>query len=165
MSSIRHVLSSSRAQVLLAFLLFLGLSQVLSVALANPASASARLVSKSTSSRAVNIAASRKGSPYRWGAEGPHRFDCSGLTSYVYGTRLHKRIPRTAQQQYNAVRHIHSRYRRPGDLVFFKDGRGHVYHVAIYAGSGRIWEAVRPGVPLRKARIWSSRIAYGRVHA
>lgn len=165
MSSIRHALCASRVQVLLAFVLFLGLTQALSVAYAKPADAASRLVSKSTSLSAVHIAASRKGSPYRWGAEGPHRFDCSGLTSYVYNTRLHKRIPRTAQAQYNATRHIRWGHRRKGDLVFFKDRRGHVYHVAIYAGHWQIWEAVRPGVRLRKSRIWSHHIAFGRVHA
>ncbi|HET8601631.1 MAG TPA: C40 family peptidase [Segeticoccus sp.] len=165
MPTFRHLLRVSRVQVLLAFLLVLGLSEALSVALAKPAHAYASVVSRATSYTAVRIAASKRGAPYRWGADGPYRFDCSGLTTYVYRKRLHKWIPRTAQQQYNATRHINRRYRRPGDLVFFKNSRGHVYHVAIYAGSGRIWEAVRPGIPLRKDRIWSNHITYGRVHA
>lgn len=50
--------------------------------------------------KALKIAASKKGAPYRWGATGPSRFDCSGLTLYSF-KKAGKKLPRTAQQQYN----------------------------------------------------------------
>ena len=45
--------------------------------------------------KALSIAASKKGSPYQWGAAGPKRFDCSGLTLYSF-KRAGKKLPRTA---------------------------------------------------------------------
>ncbi|SCD90537.1 NlpC/P60 family protein [Streptomyces sp. PpalLS-921] len=36
------------------------------------------------STKALKIAASKKGAPYRWGATGPRQFDCSGLTLYAF---------------------------------------------------------------------------------
>ena len=50
----------------------------------------------------------------------------------------------------------------PGDLVFFFHGR-HAYHVAIYAGHGMIWHAPRPGKKVKKVKLWTSHVRYGRV--
>ena len=49
--------------------------------------------------KAVTISAAQKGKPYKYGAVGPRAFDCSGLVVYVYNTRLHKHLPRTATAQ------------------------------------------------------------------
>src|SRR5689334_16547102 len=92
---------------------------------------------------ALNVAASKQGSPYQWGASGPYRFDCSGLTLYSF-RRAGKKLPRTAAAQYNSTRHISASTRRRGDLVFFHSG-GSVYHVGIYAGGGEIWHAPKTG--------------------
>ncbi|MCX5314524.1 C40 family peptidase [Streptomyces sp. NBC_00154] len=113
------------------------------------------------SAKALNIAASKKGSPYRYGATGPHRFDCSGLTMYVF-KKVGKKLPRTAQQQYNKTRHILASQRRRGDLVFFHWGRS-VYHVGIYAGKGRIWHSPKSGAVVRLEKIWTRGVWYGRV--
>lgn len=111
--------------------------------------------------KALGVAASKKGSPYQWGATGPYRFDCSGLTLYSF-KRAGKKLPRTAAAQYNSTRHISAGSRRVGDLVFFHTGRS-VYHVGIYAGSGRIWHAPKTGARVRLERIWSRGVWYGRV--
>jgi len=134
-----------------------GLTGVPSAA-AEPAPAT---VSAGVGLRAMHLAAAKRGAPYQWGAVGPHRFDCSGLTLWVYG-RLGKRLPRTAAQQYVATRHIPASSRRPGDLVFFKTRSGFVHHVGIYAGAGRLWHAPGTGDHVRRARI-STRAWYGRV--
>ena len=34
--------------------------------------------------RLLHVAASKKGAPYRYGADGPRRFDCSGYTKWVF---------------------------------------------------------------------------------
>ncbi|MBT2369994.1 C40 family peptidase [Streptomyces sp. ISL-10] len=115
----------------------------------------------SHASKALQVAASKKGSPYRFGAVGPHRFDCSGLTLYSY-RKAGKKLPRTAQQQYNRTRHVSASQRRRGDLVFFHSG-GFVYHVGIYAGSGRIWHSPKTGDVVRLAKIWTRSVSYGRV--
>lgn len=112
-------------------------------------------------SKALQVAASKKGSPYAYGATGPNRFDCSGLVLYSY-KKAGKALPRTAQQQYNRTRHISTASRQRGDVVFFHSGRG-VYHVGIYAGRGRIWHAPKSGAWVRLERIWTKRVSYGRV--
>ncbi|MEU0830093.1 C40 family peptidase [Streptomyces sp. NPDC005969] len=113
------------------------------------------------STKALKIAASKKGSPYRYGATGPHRFDCSGLTQYAF-KKVGKKLPRTAQQQYNKTRHVSASKRKRGDLVFFHWGRN-VYHVGIYAGRGKIWHSPKTGSVVRLEKIWTRSVWYGRV--
>ncbi|MET7938170.1 C40 family peptidase [Streptomyces sp. NPDC005322] len=111
--------------------------------------------------KALRVAASKKGAPYKYGAAGPNRFDCSGLAQYAY-KRAGKRLPRTAAAQYNRTRHIAARSRKKGDLVFFHSG-GSVYHVGVYAGSGRLWHAPKTGEVVRLERIWTGKVWYGHV--
>ena len=111
--------------------------------------------------KALNIAASKKGAPYQWGATGPRRFDCSGLTLYSF-KKAGKKLPRTAAQQYNKTHHISSGSRRAGDLVFFHYG-SNVYHVGIYAGHNKIWHAPKSGSVVRLEKIWTKSVWYGRV--
>ncbi|GHB02264.1 MULTISPECIES: C40 family peptidase [Streptomyces] len=113
------------------------------------------------STKALKIAASKKGSPYGYGATGPNRFDCSGLTLYSF-KKAGKKLPRTAQQQYNKTRHLTKSQRQRGDLVFFHSGRS-VYHVGIYAGGGKIWHSPKTGAVVRLEKIWSKSVWYGRV--
>lgn len=89
---------------------------------------------------ALNVAAAQKGDPYRYGAAGPDAFDCSGLTLYSYG-KAGKKLPRTAQAQYNSTRRISAGSLQPGDLVFIGNSPSGIYHVGIYAGywSGKSW--------------------------
>ncbi|MEU9354814.1 C40 family peptidase [Streptomyces griseoloalbus] len=115
----------------------------------------------SPASKALRVAAAKKGSPYQWGATGPHRFDCSGLTLYSF-KKAGKKLPRTAAAQYNKTRHISAGDRRAGDLVFFHSGN-YVYHVGIYAGQGKIWHAPKTGDVVRLQKIWTRSVWYGRV--
>ncbi|RSN89226.1 glycoside hydrolase [Streptomyces sp. WAC 05379] len=112
-------------------------------------------------SKALQVAASKKGSPYRWGATGPNRFDCSGLTLYSF-KKAGKKLPRTAAQQYNKPRHISAKNRKAGDLVFFHSG-SYVYHVGIYAGKGKIWHSPKTGDVVKLQKIWTRSVWYGRV--
>jgi cell wall-associated NlpC family hydrolase len=111
--------------------------------------------------RALQVAASKHGSPYQWGATGPHRFDCSGLTLYSY-KKAGKKLPRTAAAQYNKTHHVSASHRKAGDLVFFHSGRN-VYHVGIYAGKGKIWHSPKTGEVVKLERIWTRSVWYGRV--
>ena len=114
--------------------------------------------------KALRVAASKQGSPYQWGATGPYRFDCSGLTLYSFA-KAGRKLPRTAAAQYRGTRHITASARHVGDLVFFHSGSSSssVYHVGIYAGGGRIWHAPKTGARVRLERIWTHRVWYGRV--
>ncbi len=127
------------------------------VATAAPADAA---VTSTQRTRAIQVAAAQAGDPYRWGAAGPDRFDCSGLTLYAYG-KAGKYLPHRAADQ---VRYT-TRTSTPavGDLVFTYDSSGRVYHVGLYAGSGNMWHAPRTGDVVKKSKIWSSRHFYGRV--
>jgi cell wall-associated NlpC family hydrolase len=124
--------------------------------------AHAALVSQARAESAVDWARSRKGSPYSYGADGPHRFDCSGLTRWVYA-RVGKSLPHSSSRQVSRVDRVwHRRNVRRGDLVFFTS-RGSVYHVAIYAGHGYIWHAPYSGTRVRRDHIWTGNVFYGRV--
>jgi cell wall-associated NlpC family hydrolase len=90
--------------------------------------------------RAVRLAASELGVPYRYGGESPAGFDCSGLVAYVYG-KLGVDLPHNAAAQYAYGRPVDRGDLRPGDLVFFH-GLG---HVGLYIGRGRIIHAPRSG--------------------
>jgi len=109
---------------------------------------------------AANVAIGQIGDPYRYGAAGPSAFDCSGLAMYSYGhARLH--LPRTAAGQYAAVRHILKQNMIRGDLVFFHDGGGHVYHVGLFLYWNARHQAVivhapYPGTRVHRAPVWTS---------
>jgi cell wall-associated NlpC family hydrolase len=111
--------------------------------------------------RALRVAAAQQGDPYRYGAAGPNAFDCSGLTSYSF-RRAGVTIPRTSSAQRGATRRIPARAARPGDLVFFQHG-GRVYHVGFYAGQHRVLHSPYAGTKVRKERIWTSSVTYGRI--
>lgn len=72
------------------------------------------------------------GRPYRSGMKGPHAFDCSGFTSYVYGTKNISLSP-SSKTQYTQGVSVKRNELRQGDLVFFtspRSGRS-VGHVGI----------------------------------
>ena len=73
-----------------------------------------------------------RGVPYRLGANGPHRFDCSGFTSYVYKNFGYK-LARRASLQVNNGKRIERGNLKPGDLVFFggRSNRRGIGHVGI----------------------------------
>ncbi|WP_182378945.1 C40 family peptidase [Nocardioides sp. WS12] len=109
--------------------------------------------------RALKVAKTRAGRPYVYGANGPNAFDCSGLVQWSF-RKVGKKLPRTSGAQAGATRRVKNP--RRGDLVFFSNG-GRVYHVGIYAGNHTIWHASRPGAPVKKERIWTNSVFYGRV--
>jgi len=82
------------------------------------------------------------GSPYVWGGNGPNSFDCSGFTKYVYG-HFGVSLNRTASGQLQNGVSVSRSDLRPGDLVFFDNGRVStpVSHVGIYVGNGNFIHA------------------------
>jgi cell wall-associated NlpC family hydrolase len=115
-------------------------------------------------SSALILATARKydGSYYRHGGSTPAGFDCSGFTRYVFG-KLGKSLPHNAAAQYSQVHHVSRSNARPGDLIFFHSGSGHVYHVGIYAGHGTLYHASQYGVRTGLGTIFSSNVTFGRV--
>jgi hypothetical protein len=101
--------------------------------------------------------------PYVYGGTSPATgFDCSGLTYYIYRHYGHT-LATTAQGQYNQFRRITLSYARPGDLVFFHDGNGYVFHVGVYEGSNMMVAAATPQDGIRYQSIWSSNVTYGTI--
>ncbi len=88
------------------------------------------------------------GARYVYGGTSPRGFDCSGLTSFVYG-KFGVSLPHTAAGQFNtrygaAISSMDNL--KAGDLVFFAGTGGHrgIGHVAIFIGGGRIVHAMTP---------------------
>jgi cell wall-associated NlpC family hydrolase len=103
---------------------------------------------------AVAAAKSQIGVPYQWGGESPGvGFDCSGLTQWAWG-RAGVGLPRTAQEQYDAVVHVSLSALQPGDLVFW--GSGGISHVGVYVGGGNVVHAPETGETVRVDPIWNS---------
>lgn len=78
----------------------------------------------------LDEAFSHIGARYRSGQSGPHAFDCSGFTSYVYG-KLNIQLNRSSRDQYSQGEPVVKNDLQSGDLVFFtspRSGRsiGHV---------------------------------------
>ncbi|OAH13341.1 putative endopeptidase YafL precursor [Streptomyces jeddahensis] len=104
---------------------------------------------------AIYFAQKKLGTPYLWGGDGTAaeggRFDCSGLTKAAYET-VGIKLPRVANDQYNAGPHPARDELLPGDLVFFSDDLTNsraIRHVGIYVGGGYMIDAPRPGAVIR----------------
>ena len=100
--------------------------------------------------------------PYQWGGNSPLTgFDCSGLTSYIY-QQYGKVIPRSAQAQFLAFRKVSGQPWR-GDLVFFHDKTGYVYHVGIYEGNGMLVAAADKKEGITYETIWDATVTFGTI--
>jgi cell wall-associated NlpC family hydrolase len=100
---------------------------------------------------AVAYAKAQLGDPYLWGAEGPSRFDCSGLMYAAYRSpgADYDALPRVARDQYNftRLREVDRTQLLPGDLLFFASNSSwtSVHHVGMYIGGGRMVHAPNSG--------------------
>jgi hypothetical protein len=101
--------------------------------------------------RAVTFALRQRGKPYRWGAQGPHAFDCSGLT-WAAWRAAGMTIPRTAAGQLADLPRVRARL-QPGDLLIYRTDGPSRRHVAMVVGRGRMVEALGRGIPVRVTSI------------
>ena len=104
----------------------------------------------------LNLAYSKIGCPYVWGAEGPNSFDCSGFTSYVFRNAVGVSIPRTSSAQSGYGRTVSKANLQPGDLVFFNTSGSGVSHVGIYVGGGNMIHSPSTGKTVRVTSINSA---------
>lgn len=95
----------------------------------------------------MNEALKYEGYPYVFGGASPSTsFDCSGIVQWSYGIAGIK-LPRTAQQQYDATKHIALKDAKAGDLVFFHSTYStvdYITHVGIYVGNNKMYHAGDP---------------------
>ncbi|MHA6630100.1 NlpC/P60 family protein [Pseudonocardia sichuanensis] len=107
---------------------------------------------------AIRFAQRMLGKPYRWGAEGPGSFDCSGLTSWAF-KEAGVTLPRSSSQQARVGTPVSRSELRPGDLVFFNQP---VSHVGIYVGDGKMINAPQTGDVVKYSNITSRKLTSAR---
>ncbi len=135
---------------------------VAGIAVGQPTNASAD--STVSYSKLHKVAKAQLGKPYGWGSTGPSRFDCSGFTGYVYKKGASKKIPRTAQAQYNKYKHVSYKNIKKGDLVFFGGSKHSISHVGMYVGGGRMIDSQNRGVVTEAVHApWWHAVGYARV--
>ncbi|TDC26357.1 NlpC/P60 family protein [Micromonospora sp. 15K316] len=119
---------------------------------------------------AVRYALAQLGDPYLWAAEGPDRFDCSGLMWAAYRSKGadYFDLPRVSRDQYYATRGrtVSRNALLPGDLLFFASGSSWttIHHVAMYIGNGKMVHAPTTGDVVKISTVtWSRLYAATRV--
>ncbi|TDW88516.1 C40 family peptidase [Kribbella sp. VKM Ac-2566] len=107
--------------------------------------------SRKGASAAIEFAMRQLGDMYLWGATGPSRWDCSGLTQGAW-EQAGVQLPHYSVAQYEQIQHIDEDELRPGDLIFWSldpSDPGTIHHVAMYLGNGRMIHAPRTGKPVQ----------------
>lgn len=109
--------------------------------------------------KVVQFLEAQIGKPYKWGAEGPNAFDCSGLGYAAYKS-IGVNIPRVTTGQVMAGTHVARANIRPGDAIFpyrRRDGIP-IPHVFWAVGSGPnalCVEAPYPGSDIHYTNIYA----------
>ena len=96
---------------------------------------------------ALRFAVKQIGDSYVWGAAGPIKWDCSGLTMRAF-QQAGVGLPHSSRAQYRYGRPIARGNLLPGDLVFFGNP---ISHVGIYIGKSKMVHAPRPGARVQIA--------------
>lgn len=96
-----------------------------------------------------SVAEKYLGKPYRYGANGPNSFDCSGFVTYIFNTYykdyLNSKgisLPRTSRDLAQIGTRIKREQLQVGDLVFFNNGKSTtISHTGIYIGNNEFIHA------------------------
>ncbi|WP_294578497.1 C40 family peptidase [uncultured Thomasclavelia sp.] len=97
----------------------------------------------------LSAAYSRLGCPYKWGAEGPNAFDCSGFVKWCYA-QVGVSLPHSSSALKSAGTQISISNAQPGDILW-KSG-----HVGIYIGNGQYIHAPQTGDVVKISSVSSS---------
>lgn len=91
----------------------------------------------------VNTALSKVGCRYVYGAQGPNKFDCSGLVYWVYKQYGYDLQPGARNQWSTLSKSVNKEDLLPGDLVFFSNNgkASGIFHVGMYIGDGQFVHA------------------------
>lgn len=132
-----------------------------------PSTPSAPSAPSGSAAKAIAFATAQLGDMYLWGAAGPDRWDCSGLTMKAWAA-AGVSLPHYSVAQYHATKRVSVGNLKPGDLVFYgrSSSPSSIHHVALYVGDGRILHAPRSGKPVQYASMYyssSSVMFFGRV--
>ena len=77
------------------------------------------------------------GAPYSYGNNSRKGTDCSGFVTRVFREVYGITLQRSSRSMFTTTKHIAKAEMQTGDLVFFRRGRGPIYHVGIYLKDGR----------------------------
>ncbi|GAC1604458.1 MAG: hypothetical protein NVS3B25_33720 [Hymenobacter sp.] len=77
------------------------------------------------------------GTPYRYGNNSRHGTDCSGFVTRVFREVYGITLQRSSRSMFTTTKHVAKSEMQTGDLVFFRRGRGPIYHVGIYLKDGK----------------------------
>jgi cell wall-associated NlpC family hydrolase len=107
---------------------------------------------------ALRYAMQQIGDSYVFGAAGPTRWDCSGLTMRAFQS-AGVSLPHSSRLQFNRGMSVARSALKPGDLIFF--GRP-ISHVGIFIGGDKMVHAPRPGARVQVATFdsWFGRKPY-----
>ena len=111
-------------------------------------SSSSNSSSNSTGEKLVNLAKSKLGCKYVYGATGPNTFDCSGLTQWCH-KQLGITIPRTSLDQSKSGKAVNKSDLQLGDLIFWKTTSAEVGHVGMYVGNNQFIHAPNKSKPVK----------------
>ncbi|WP_051718753.1 C40 family peptidase [Hymenobacter sp. IS2118] len=109
------------------------------------------------------------GTPYRYGNNSRKGTDCSGFVTRVFREVYGITLQRSSRSMFSTTKHIAKSEMQTGDLVFFRHGKGPIYHVGIYLKNGKFaHSATNGGVmvsSLKQAYYQRNFYAAGRVRA
>jgi len=133
-----------------------------------PTVAAAEPTGTSAAAKVIAEVRSHLGARYRWAAEGPAYFDCTGLILRSFtDAGLVKKVggwnSRSAYAMYQHFRRngLTSRTGKPGDVVIWGGGS----HAGIYLGNGLAISALREGVRIHRINAVTARFtAFGRTN-
>ena len=77
------------------------------------------------------------GAPYSYGNNSRKGTDCSGFVTRVFREVYGITLQRSSRSMFTTTKHIAKAEMQTGDLVFFRRGRGPIYHVGIYLKNGK----------------------------
>ena len=110
--------------------------------------------------KVVQIALSKKGTMYVWGAKGPNNFDCSGLVQWSW-KQVGVNLGEDTYTQIKQGKPVAPEQVQPGDLIFpmAEMGSRGPGHVQLAISTTQVVEAPGRGMPVRVIPMPSSFVA------
>lgn len=130
-----------------------------------PKPTSSSLLTSARVKAVLAFARAQLGERYVFGGMG-NGWDCSGLTKAAFAAAGINIGTHSATDQYRTAKAkgylVPYSQRKAGDLIFYTEGGGDMYHVTIYSGNGNMIEAADYGIPVREVAVRSGQ-RYGYV--
>jgi len=85
------------------------------------------------------------GAPYSYGNNSRRGTDCSGFVTRVFREVYGITLQRSSRSMFGTTKRVAKSDMQTGDLVFFRRGRGPIYHVGIYLKDGKFAHSATNG--------------------